>query len=98
MMQAAGLGCAQDLCLVGGGSKNTLWGQVLADAFQLPVRYADGKKSNEVLKSEWGRSLVFIICTAYVLLMYAFSSSTLFAPENPSAYLNILNIIRLQDL
>ena len=36
MMQAAGLGCAQDLCLVGGGSKNALWGQVLADAFQLP--------------------------------------------------------------
>ena len=37
-MQAAGMGEAKDLCLVGGGSKNRLWRQVIADAFQLPVR------------------------------------------------------------
>lgn len=37
-MQSTGMNQATDLCLVGGGSKNMLWRQVLADAFQLPVR------------------------------------------------------------
>ena len=37
-MQAAGMGEAKDLCLVGGGSNNRLWRQIIADAFQLPVR------------------------------------------------------------
>jgi xylulokinase len=43
---AAGLQRAQDLglhCkelrLVGGGSKNPLWRQIVADVFQLPVRW-----------------------------------------------------------
>ena len=38
-MQSSGMNQATDLCLVGGGSRNTLWRQVLADAFQLPVRW-----------------------------------------------------------
>jgi xylulokinase len=29
----------KELRLVGGGSKNKLWQQIVADVFQLPVRY-----------------------------------------------------------
>ncbi|GAX75099.1 hypothetical protein CEUSTIGMA_g2543.t1 [Chlamydomonas eustigma] len=37
-MQKLGMGDAYDICLVGGGAKNKLWGKIIADAFQLPVR------------------------------------------------------------
>lgn len=41
-MQALGLGAAPDIRLVGGGARNALWRQVVADAFQLPVRCGEG--------------------------------------------------------
>jgi sugar (pentulose or hexulose) kinase len=37
-MQKLGMGEAVDICLVGGGARNKLWGQIIADIFQLPVR------------------------------------------------------------
>lgn len=38
-MQQLGMQPAQELRLVGGGSRNELWRQIIADAFQLPVRW-----------------------------------------------------------
>jgi hypothetical protein len=32
----------KELRLVGGGSKNKLWQQIVSDVFQLPVRWVDG--------------------------------------------------------
>lgn len=38
LMEAYGVS-AQELRLVGGGSKNQLWRRIIADSFQLPIRF-----------------------------------------------------------